>query len=294
MPLDMTMYGDESRNHPRLQDAWRRAALFERDHPCAEGVRWVPWETVRVDPKITPRETTTEVVKRYADSFLELPEITVQRRTFTMVDGRHRIEAAAEARCDFIRVREVDLPDEALAAEAYLANLRHGHAYTLSERVRGLEVILRREPYASWSGNQLSALTGLDADTVRKHRKRIQPDIYVQNEPTENRLVGADGKSRPASTRSNQPSAAMTSATPHLAVPHGLLEEPDEGDLSALAEQWEDFDGDLLVSAVRALATVGVSGAAAWMALSDAQQVAVGDNLDAALGLLEELGHERG
>src|SRR5690606_33649878 len=127
-----------------------------------------------------------DTVERYAESFDELPPITVQARTFALVDGRHRLEAAARAGSDFIKARFADIPDDELALRAFEANLNHGLPYRTSERIKGLKLMLRH--YPEMSNGQLVRRLGLSYETVAKYRAQVEAAANVTTR------VGADGK----------------------------------------------------------------------------------------------------
>ena len=230
-------------NHA-IAEAWGRAAQMPAGPPPPG--EWVPWMSVWIKDGVSPRATNQEAVERYAAVFAELPPITVQRDTFALIDGRHRLEAAQKAASDFIRIVEADVDDAELAVRAFIANLEHGVAYVLSERVTGLKLLLQAEPYRSMSTNQLAKLVGLNYDTVAKHKRgyvqtEVSENHYRQNEPTNFgeaknvplSRVGADGKSYPPTT--NRPTNTDLRKLPNNG--RDLRREP-----IAEAQGWPDDD----------------------------------------------------
>ena len=192
----MKFDGNRHGRGSKLDDAWARAAAMNREHPGPQGSEWVPWVAVWVRDGIGPRGVNRETVAQYAEAFADLPPIEVQRDTFTLIDGRHRLEAAPVAGSDLIRIREIDIDDGDLAERAFLANLNHGLPYALSERVQGLRMLLDRHP--DWSNSKLVRMLGLSYETVAKYRSQIQRGADRDQRLTENRIVerrtGLDGR----------------------------------------------------------------------------------------------------
>jgi hypothetical protein len=133
----------------------------------------VPWEAVWIKDGVGPRGINSATVEQYAESFQSLPPIRVQRGTFALIDGRHRLQSAAKAGSDFIRIEEVDVADEDLVETAFRANLEHGLPYSVSERIEGLKMLLKRHP--DWPSQSFVALVGLSRGTVDKYRKPREP-----------------------------------------------------------------------------------------------------------------------
>lgn len=201
MQFDTNRHGRGSvkGSSPALLEAWKVASGM--DHSKGE---WVPVASIWIRDGVSPRVVNHEAVERYAECFHDLPAIEVQRGTFALIDGRHRLEAAARASSDFIRIVEVDVDDDSLALRAFEANLAHGLAYTTAERVHGLKLMIAAHP--DWSIGKLAASVGLSYDTVHKHHRS-----YVQSEHTEIRYVqpahsakrvGADGVARSVPSQS--------------------------------------------------------------------------------------------
>lgn len=197
MKFDETRHGRASavEGSQAIVEAWGKVSAL----PAGPG-EWVPWMTVWIKDGVSPRAVNHEVVDRYAESFEDLPPILVQRNTFALIDGRHRLESAQRASSDFIRIVEEDVDDGALMLRAFEANTAHGLPYTLAERVTGLKAILRA--YPTMSATELAKLVGVNYETVTKYRRQYmdtakQPDAtltrtdgrvaYVQSTPTGNR-----------------------------------------------------------------------------------------------------------
>lgn len=203
-------------------EAWASA----RTLPEGDG-EWVPVQSIWIKDGIGPRGVNHDTVRQYAACFEALPPIEVQRDTFALIDGRHRLMATGDAIRDHIRIREVDISDDDLAERAFLANLNHGLPYALAERVQGLKLLLGRHP--DWSNGALARLLALSHETVAKYRGQIQKrqshDEHDELQPSENRIVdrriGADGRTRQVSENRTPARAPVRSYDPGPeAAPH--------------------------------------------------------------------------
>lgn len=167
MKWDAARHGRNSTNWP---EQWRQARELNATWP-GEG-EWVPWMAIWIKDGIQPRGVDSEAVDRYADTFHALPPIRVQRDTFALIDGRHRLEAAPRAISDYIRIVEEDVTDDELEERAFLANIGHGLAYTLAERVQGLNLLMRLHP--ELDAAKLARMTGVSYDTAKRYRRTVK------------------------------------------------------------------------------------------------------------------------
>lgn len=162
-----------------IREEWSMAAQMELQYG-GPGM-WVPWRAIEIREDILPREQKfpdRETVERYAADFYNLPPITVQRGTFVLIDGRHRLEAAKDAsppsRC--VRVEEVDVSDEDIAEAAFLTNVRHGRPLSPTERVKGAKMLLSRHgpdrPESErWPVVEIARRSGVSRSTIDKWLK---------------------------------------------------------------------------------------------------------------------------
>ncbi|MCK9496713.1 MAG: ParB/RepB/Spo0J family partition protein [Dehalococcoidia bacterium] len=189
-----------------LRDLWAGAAdLNEQQGNVGGRGVYVPWETVVVREDLTPRTALHHAaIAQYAEVLDEVPPIHVQRDTFVLLDGRHRLEAAATVR-DHIRIVEVEIPDDELFAYAIVTNNHHGVPLTLAEKQAGARRLLAEHP--EWADKKIAELAGLSARTVWSYREdakrreqeaaaREQRDPDIESvAPTERE--GVDGVKRP-------------------------------------------------------------------------------------------------
>ncbi|MER5934833.1 ParB N-terminal domain-containing protein [Streptomyces sp. NPDC002054] len=127
-------------------------------------------------------------VRTLAETETELPPILVHRLTMTVVDGAHRLRAAAvQGRTD-IRVRFFDGPQAEARLLAVATNTVHGRPLTLADRDVAATRILAAHPL--WSDRAVAALTGLSARRIGRLRKGSGADPA-------GRRIGRDGRVRP-------------------------------------------------------------------------------------------------
>lgn len=189
---DPTTNGRTSQQKPgneALREEWEIAARMNAEH-SGPG-EWVPRRTVYVDDAISPRRDGNldhDRVAEYATNFAKLPPILVQKDTFTLIDGKHRLHAAFEAAASTVHIliEEMDIPDSELWIEAYRANKSHGRALTTAERVAFTRKLLKAFP--KWSDAKICDEAGVSRMTVIKYR----PAPRDPNAPIERE--GKDGK----------------------------------------------------------------------------------------------------
>ena len=177
---DSRRYGESSREKAdtqALRDAWDTADRMNAELPEGTGWRWVPKGTVFIDESILPRDggVDPKLVQQYADVWHDLPPITVQRASFKLIDGAHRLNAAFETQAgtDHVKVVEEDLADADLRERAYDLNVRHGRALTLKERTAFARLLIERHPNSPTT--EISTRTGMDRGTISRLRDRVDP-----------------------------------------------------------------------------------------------------------------------
>lgn len=158
---------------PALLEMWRSARALNETAP-GRG-EWVPWRAVRVNTAIMPRlaEPDPAIVERYAEVFDALPPIVVQKDSFVLIDGQHRLAAAAKALRDHIRILEVDAADDDLEDLAIEANIAHGLSLTPDERRRAARRMYNRHnpdtggtSGDAWSAVDIARRSGVHRNTV--------------------------------------------------------------------------------------------------------------------------------
>lgn len=152
-----------------ILETWARCAQMSAGRD--DDAFYVPWEAIVVDDRILPRHIDADVVERYAEVAAELPPVLIQRGTYILIDGLHRLRAAPKAGRDMILVREADVPDEQLALAAFEANLSNGLPYTQGERIEGMKLMLRA--YPELSDTMIAKRCGVHRETVGIQRRRM-------------------------------------------------------------------------------------------------------------------------
>lgn len=196
-----------------MGDLWRRASLMNDERSAEEIARdgeWVPWRAIVVRDDVLPRtRLSDEAIEQYKLNFSELPPIKVQRGTFVLIGGRHRL-AAAEGVSDFIRIVELDVPDEQLWLEAFRDNRSHGVPLTAEERQRAARRLFMESP--ELSDSDIGTVTGVSRVTVWRWRNEGKAEPQNGAEPQQGALSEADGGAV-------APDAARIGAAPTTVAP---------------------------------------------------------------------------
>ncbi|MFD0076718.1 ParB/RepB/Spo0J family partition protein [Streptomyces sp. NPDC127166] len=131
-----------------------------------------------------------EHVRRLADIYDSLPPVLVHRTTMRVVDGMHRVAAAASMGLSSVEVQYFDGADEEAFLRSVTANISHGLPLSVTDRKAAAERILRSRP--DLSDRSVASSTGLDAKTVAAIRPRSTADS-----PRSNIRIGTDGRVHP-------------------------------------------------------------------------------------------------
>jgi ParB-like chromosome segregation protein Spo0J len=194
--------------HPNVQGL---GALWRHD---IEHQWWI--EKVKIDALVrtgSPRSTGEDEmhVQRLAEAEWPLPPILVHRTTMRIIDGFHRVSAAARKGIDEIEAYLIDAPIESAFVIAVEANVRHGLPLSLADRRAAATNIL--QAYPQWSDRVIASSTGLSARTVCSIRCAT-----ADAEQLDGRL-GKDGRMRPLSTAAGRKLAAeIISARPNASL----------------------------------------------------------------------------
>ncbi|WP_051385601.1 ParB and winged helix-turn-helix domain-containing protein [Actinokineospora inagensis] len=140
-------------------------------------------------PPDSPRLSRENIgyARALAELEVPLPPVLVHRSTMRIIDGTHRLLAAALRGRRTIDVRFFDGSSEDAFVLAVQANIAHGLPLTLEERTAAAARILRSHP--TWSNRAIALVAGLSAKTVGAIRQRPGGE-----DPHLNTRVGRDGK----------------------------------------------------------------------------------------------------
>jgi ParB-like nuclease domain len=176
-----------------------------------------PVTTVRIDSLVfegSPRlgGEDPEHIDLLAEAGNTLPPITVHRPTMRVIDGVHRVRAAALKGMDEISARVLDCDETTAFVLAVKANVTHGLPLSQSDRAAAAARIIAYHPH--WSDRAVAAATGLSDKTVSRIRARSTAEI-----PQSNTRLGRDGRLRPLdSGPRRQQAAAMINDRPEIAL----------------------------------------------------------------------------
>jgi transposase-like protein len=142
-----------------------------------------------LQPADSPRlgSCSDEFVRRLASSDAPIPPVVVHRPTMRIVDGTHRVRAAALRGWRAVDVEYVDgtLEDAfVLSVELNLATL------STADREMAARRVLRSHP--QWSDRSIAAVTGLAAKSVGVLRRAVGGQVASR--------IGRDGKVRPVNS----------------------------------------------------------------------------------------------
>ncbi|MBT2447960.1 ParB N-terminal domain-containing protein [Streptomyces sp. ISL-43] len=146
--------------------------------------------TDRITAGFSPRTggEDGEYAKTLAEAEGELPPILVHRPTMRVIDGAHRLRAAALRGETHIRVRYFDGERSEAELLAVAANVTHGRPLTAADRTAAAGRVFASHP--RWSDRAVAAVTGLSARKISQLRKGTAAAETGHR-------VGRDGRARP-------------------------------------------------------------------------------------------------
>lgn len=165
---------------------------------------------IKLDAELWPRSREDrEVVEHYADLFVELPPIAVQKGTGKLIDGWHRFYAASKLGLSEVQVEEVDVPDNLVFAEAVKRNLKHGLPLKREEREKAVAKLKRD----GLSIEEIACALSISDRTVQRILKARRIDtgrVTAVTLPLAHRVAIADAPAE------KQPEIARTVAEKNL------------------------------------------------------------------------------
>jgi hypothetical protein len=133
---------------------------------------------------------TEEHARTLAESEATLPPIVVHRDTMRVVDGMHRLRAAALRGDQHIEVRLVEGTAEDAFVLAVVLNAEHGLPLSRQDRTAAAQRIIESHPH--WSDRRIASVTGLSPSVVGALRRQADVPMAELSLRT-----GRDGRSRP-------------------------------------------------------------------------------------------------
>lgn len=182
-----------------IAELWDIADALNRNYAVA-GAEWVPIRSIVIDDSLTPRhELNTDAIEAYRGSSDSLPPIKVQKDTFVLIDGRHRLEAYIGL-SDHIPVIELDVDDYDLFRTAVRENRAHGVILTTKERERAGRRLIAERP--SLTDHEIAEDVGVSVHTVARWRKELAA-------PKPEREPAAETKRKPAAETKRKVRASL-------------------------------------------------------------------------------------
>jgi ParB-like chromosome segregation protein Spo0J len=154
-----------------------------------------------ISPRLSGEDE--EHVQRLAETDAALlPPILVHRATMQVIDGMHRLRAAALRGQHEIAVSFFEGSEEAAFLHAVRENVQHGLPLSTADRKSAAIRIIVTHP--ALSDRAIASFTGLSAKTVGTLRRRSTAGL-----PHLNMRLGADGRSRPLNAATGRRRAAQ-------------------------------------------------------------------------------------
>ncbi|MBT2207465.1 ParB N-terminal domain-containing protein [Actinomadura sp. NEAU-AAG7] len=160
------------------------SSLPTQDVPIAE-----------LSPSHSPRMRRENAahIRVLAETESELEPILVHRRTMRVIDGVHRLRAAARRGRTTMKARMFEGSEEDAFILSVRLNVGHGLPLTLAERRSAAIRIMTSHPY--WSDRAVAEWAGISSKTVGKLRRHASGEI-----PQLDARIGRDGRLRPVSS----------------------------------------------------------------------------------------------
>jgi ParB-like chromosome segregation protein Spo0J len=158
------------------------------------------------------RGENPEHVRTLADSAAVLPPILVHRPTRRVIDGMHRLRAAAIRAQATVAVQFVDGSPQAAFVIGVMANATHGLPLSLADRRAAAARIVASHP--QWSDRAVASATGLAPKTVGAIRAQAAdgagaPVARVGLDGRVRPLSSADGRRRASQIITDNPTAPL-------------------------------------------------------------------------------------
>lgn len=156
----------------------------------------------RLAPADSPRldGANPEYVRLLAEFDGDLPPILVHRTHMRVIDGMHRLHAAALRGQRTIDVHFFDGTEEQAFVESVRANVGHGLPLSLADRTTAARRIINS--FGSWSDRVIAEITGLAPVTVGTIRR----SLTTVEQPASR--IGRDGRARPVDSNQGRRIAA--------------------------------------------------------------------------------------
>lgn len=178
---------------------------------ASELLRDLPLEVVPIKdlmPSLSPRERREDPahVRLLAETGGVMSPLLAHRPTMRVIDGMHRLRAAAMRGQTEIAVKFFEGSEADAFVLSVQLNVGHGLPLTLNERKAAARRIIRSHPH--WSDRAIAERAGLSPKTVGKVRRQVNGEPQIMGS-----RLGRDGRSRPLSSAEGRLTAAALLAT---------------------------------------------------------------------------------
>jgi ParB-like chromosome segregation protein Spo0J len=202
MPIRSNVLETEARTRPRV--------VAEAEVPTPEVVD-LPLRVLKASPSLRAAGLDAAHITTLAELAPSWPPIVVRRADHSVIDGQHRIAAAARLGLTTLPAVMFDGTADDAYVEFVRCNVGHGLPLSLDERRAAVARILRTHPERS--DRSIAALCGVSPKTVARvrderavHQASRRPPAAIKGR------VGRDGRVRPV-----DPEAVRTRIAEELA-----------------------------------------------------------------------------
>ncbi|HEX8868222.1 MAG TPA: ParB/RepB/Spo0J family partition protein [Lentzea sp.] len=150
----------------------------------------VPLSRLRLGGSPRTSGVSAGYVRVLARANVRMPPIIVHRRTMSVIDGVHRVQAAVLSARDHIEAQFFDGDEDDAFVLAVEANTANGLPLSAADRKAAAERIIATHP--SRSDRWIASVSGLSASTVGEIRRCSSVEIDQSNT-----RIGRDGRRRP-------------------------------------------------------------------------------------------------
>jgi ParB-like chromosome segregation protein Spo0J len=159
-------------------------------------VRTVVIETWRLSPgpSVRTRQLRQDHVRLLVASGGSWPPLLVHKQDLVVIDGIHRLAAAAVLGLRTLEVRLFEGSQEEALIAAIRGNVTHGLLLTLAERKAAATRLLAIRP--EWSDRRIARICGVSGSTIQQLRGRYRTS-ETDGAVLATRRIGVDGKARP-------------------------------------------------------------------------------------------------
>lgn len=156
-----------------------------------------------------------EHIRSLAESAGELSPIIVHRPTMRVIDGIHRLRAAAERGLTHIQARLFEGSEADSRLLAVAVNVAHGLPLSPDDRCAAVERIL--VAHSDWSDRAVAAVAGVSAKKVGEIRRQTHGS---GDSPGDQGVrIGRDGRARPLdATRGRELAGELLRQNPHASL----------------------------------------------------------------------------